>query len=302
MILLFGVSSAVAVTLLVPSLSAATLNTLFRLRGEKPPPDDIIILAIDDASLQQIGSWTWSRSVMASILDRITAAQPRAIGLDVIYAEPSDPSADKLLTEAIRRNGRVVLPAQLAAVGAEEPSDSPSASNWLLPLPEIKSTAAGIGHAHADPDVDGVLRMIQLSKADESGARLWAFGLETLRVAERTAPNEIEETNDAVRLGRYKIDIHDEAKQATLPGVTVIRPNEMFINYLGPAAYIFLLQRRISPQRKRRAFNFRKQDRADRSGRANDGRHARDAFYLSRRRRASERKRDAGRRGARQHH
>ena len=49
------------------------------------------------------------------------------------------------------------------------------------------------GHAHADPDVDGVLRTIQLSKADERAERLWAFGLETLRVAEGLPPNAVEE-------------------------------------------------------------------------------------------------------------
>ncbi|PYS94302.1 MAG: hypothetical protein DMF64_01550 [Acidobacteria bacterium] len=233
LILLGSMAAVVCVTWLAPSLSAATGNMLFRLRGAIQPPDDIVIVAIDDGSLQQIGNWPWPRSVMASVLDRITSAHPRAVGLDVIYAERSERADDQLLADAIRHAGRVVLPAQLIESETTQ-ADSRGSATWLLPLPEIKGAAVAVGHAHADPDVDGVLRTIQLSKADEQGERLWSFGLETLRVAEQLPPRGIEEKNGSLRLGRYEIGVHDEAEKATLPGVTIIRPNEMFINYLGP--------------------------------------------------------------------
>ncbi|HEY0322955.1 MAG TPA: CHASE2 domain-containing protein [Pyrinomonadaceae bacterium] len=233
LILLISLSAAIAVTWLVPSLSAASLNMLFRFRGGLLPPDDIIIIAIDDASLQRVGNWPWPRSMMASALKRITDGHPRAVGLDVIYAEISNPADDKLLAEAIGLSGRVILPAQLTEVEAMQP-DSRGSSVWLLPLPEIRERAAATGHAHADPDVDGVLRTVQLSKADAKGDRLWAFGLETLRVAEQIPPKGIEELSGSLRVGRYEIAIHDEALKSSIPGVQIIRPNEMLINYLGP--------------------------------------------------------------------
>ncbi|MDX6693576.1 MAG: hypothetical protein QOF02_1179 [Blastocatellia bacterium] len=206
---------------------------LFRFRGQLSRPDDIVIVAIDDASLQRVGKWPWPRSVMASALDRITEARPRAIGLDVIYAESSSAFDDQLLTEAIRRSGRVVLPAQLTEVETTQPEMGGS-STWLTPLPEMRNASAATGHAHADPDVDGVLRTVQLSKADAKGNRLWAFGLETLRVAEQIPTEQVEERTGSLRVGRHEIAIQDEAEQSTLPGVTVIRPNEMLINYIGP--------------------------------------------------------------------
>jgi signal transduction histidine kinase/CHASE2 domain-containing sensor protein len=233
LIMLVSLSAAIAVTWLVPSLSAASLNMLFRFRGQRPPPEDVVIVAIDDASIQRVGNWPWPRSVMASVLDRITEARPRAIGLDIIYAEASNGTDDNRLSEAIARNGRVVLPAQLMEADAGQP-DTGGASTWLLPLPEIKRAAQAVGHAHADPDVDGVLRTVQLSKANERGERLWAFGLETLRVAEGIQPEGIQELKGGLRLGRYEIAIYDEAEKSSLPGVTIIRPNELLINYLGP--------------------------------------------------------------------
>lgn len=233
LILLVSLSAAIIVTWFVPSLSAASLNMLFRFRGEQPAPGDIVIVAIDDASLQRVGNWPWPRSVMASVLDRISQAHPRAVGLDVIYAESSDPSADKLLADAINRNARVVLPAQLTE-GEIAKTDLSGSSTWLMPLQEIRRGAAATGHAHAAPDVDGVLRTVQLSKADARGERLWAFGLETLRIAEQISPAEIEEQDSSLRVGRFEIPIHDEAEKSSLPNVTIIRSNEILINYLGP--------------------------------------------------------------------
>ena len=234
LILLVSLSAAILVTWLVPSLSAASLNMLFRFRGSVPAPDDIVIVAVDDASLQRVGNWPWPRSRMASVLDRLSEAHPRVVGLDVIYAETSNPAEDKLLAEAITRNARVVLPAQLTDVETAKPDSGGFSSAWLLPLQEIRRGAAATGHAHAAPDVDGVLRTVQLSKADAKGERLWAFGLETLRVAEQISPEEIEERAATLRVGRYEIPIHDEAEKSSLPGVTIIRSNEMLINYLGP--------------------------------------------------------------------
>jgi signal transduction histidine kinase len=206
---------------------------LFRFRGRVEPPRDIVVVAVDDASLQRVGNWPWPRSVMAGALERITAGRPRAVGLDVIYAEASDPAQDRLLAEAIRRNGRVVLPAQLTELeGAQAAAED--SSGWLLPLPDLKAACAAVGHAHADPDVDGVLRTVQLSKADERGERLWAFGLETLRVAEGLPPETVEELDHGLRVGRHEIAVHNETERSDIPGVTLIRPNEMVINYLGP--------------------------------------------------------------------
>ena len=233
LIILASLSASMAVTWLAPSLSAASVNMLFRFRGKLSPPSDIVIVAIDDESLQRIGKWPWPRSVMASALDRLTTARTLAVGLDVIYAESSDPAEDQLLRDAIGRNGRVVLPAQLTEFETPR-SDMGGSSAWLTPLPELRDAASAVGHAHADPDVDGVLRTVELSKADAKGERLWAFGLEMLRVAEQIPPEKVEELTGSLRVGRHEIDIQDEAVKSTLPGVTIIRPNEMIINYLGP--------------------------------------------------------------------
>jgi DNA-binding NtrC family response regulator len=55
---------------------------------------------------------------------------------------------------------------------------------WLRPLPEFAAAARALGHAHVSPGVDGMVRSLQLSKADDRANKLWAFGLEAVRIAE----------------------------------------------------------------------------------------------------------------------
>ncbi|HKX26309.1 MAG TPA: CHASE2 domain-containing protein [Blastocatellia bacterium] len=233
LVFVFSLSLVAIVTWLAPSLSAASLNMLFRLRGEFPPPADLVVLAIDDQSLQRVGQWPWRRSVMAGALDRLTQAGARSIGLDVIYAEPSVFEEDQQLAAAIARNGRVVLPAQLYEAPAGADSAAP-ATEWLLPLPALADAARGIGHAHVSPGVDGMARSIQLSKADDEAHRLWAFSLEVIRVAESISAQDLEEGAGLFRFGTYRLSVRDEAAASSIDGVSIVRQNEMWINYAGP--------------------------------------------------------------------
>ncbi|NDP59043.1 MAG: CHASE2 domain-containing protein, partial [Oxalobacteraceae bacterium] len=57
----------------------------------RPARDDIIIVAIDDYSLAELGRWPWPRELHAQLIDQLSLAQPRAIGLDVILSEPERP-------------------------------------------------------------------------------------------------------------------------------------------------------------------------------------------------------------------
>jgi len=58
------------------------------LYSQKKPLNNIIIIAIDDKSIQGIGRWPWNRSVWARIVDNIENAS--IIAFDVGFFEPSD--------------------------------------------------------------------------------------------------------------------------------------------------------------------------------------------------------------------
>ncbi len=116
---------------------------------------DIVIVAIDDASLQAIGRWPWKRSVHARALQQIQSAAPKSVLLDLLLSEPdADPQQDALLADAMRQFNKVILPVSHALDGAGQ-------GHELRPVP-IYQDAAHLAHADAAIDVDGTLRRAYL--------------------------------------------------------------------------------------------------------------------------------------------
>ncbi|MFI5397002.1 MAG: CHASE2 domain-containing protein [Candidatus Binatia bacterium] len=56
-------------------------------RGAQQGSSDIVIVAVDDASLEQFGRWPWSRARVAELIDRLTEADVAVIGFDIIQSE-----------------------------------------------------------------------------------------------------------------------------------------------------------------------------------------------------------------------
>lgn len=133
----------------------------------RPPPADLVIVAIDENSLSKLGRWPWSRRLHAALIDRLKADGARVIGLDLVFAEPdaSDQPADALLAEAVGRAGNVVLPVLL------ESSRVNGQLLETLPLPQLLEQAKALGRVHAELDQDGIARSIFLWEG--VGAPVW---------------------------------------------------------------------------------------------------------------------------------
>ena len=58
-----------------------------QLRTNLDPTADIAIVDIDDESIERLGRWPWSRTVVSDLLRRIDSAGPRVVGLNVLYSE-----------------------------------------------------------------------------------------------------------------------------------------------------------------------------------------------------------------------
>src|SRR6186997_674494 len=59
-----------------------------KLRQDLNPPPEIVLVAIDDDSIAQLGRWPWPRSRMAAAIDKLAAAGPKVIGLNILFSEP----------------------------------------------------------------------------------------------------------------------------------------------------------------------------------------------------------------------
>jgi adenylate cyclase len=73
----------------------------------------IVIVAIDDESLKQLGRFPWDRAVYAPLLANMNQEGniPSSIAFDVIFSEASDnPDSDKAFAEALAQYPNVILP------------------------------------------------------------------------------------------------------------------------------------------------------------------------------------------------
>ena len=73
---------------LLESVEFKAYDLRAKLRQDLNPPSEIVLVAIDDDSIAQIGRWPWPRSRMAAAVDKLKAAGPKVIGINILYSEP----------------------------------------------------------------------------------------------------------------------------------------------------------------------------------------------------------------------
>jgi CHASE2 domain-containing sensor protein/nitrogen-specific signal transduction histidine kinase len=121
----------------------------------RPAPPDIVIVAIDDDSIDAIGRWPWRRAVHASVVERLAQAQPKAVALDFVLSEADpDVTQDQVLARAMSRSVARGVPV-VVPVAWEAAQAQPLVPT--KPAPEL-GTAMRQGAAEAPVDADGVLR------------------------------------------------------------------------------------------------------------------------------------------------
>jgi CHASE2 domain-containing sensor protein len=160
-ILLAGV---VAVTLLVAvliyalgvlqPLQNAAIDESFTLRGGHTAPAGIVIIAVDNSTLQAIGDQLpIPRSYYARLLDTVHKARPRLIGLDLQFIGVSpEPGQDSALLSAFARDGPVLVSVSDAGAGV------PAIAGVRGPPGVIAASGA------VDTDSDGVLRKLMYAQ------------------------------------------------------------------------------------------------------------------------------------------
>jgi len=178
-----------------------------------------VIVAIDEGSLNRFGQWPWPRTLVALLLDKIAAAGPAAIGVDILFPEPdrlspewlapsvadTDPRLAERLAKLPRHDALLAAsiraaPVVLGIAGLEQgvPSETapmtPSLQQnpdrlgtlrryaaTLRSLPEIDAAARGHGLLSADTEA-GVVRRVPMV-ALIGATPVLPLSLETLRVA-----------------------------------------------------------------------------------------------------------------------
>lgn len=203
----------------IASMRLAWLDGYQRMSPRERRSAPAIIVAVDEASLNSLGQWPWPRDLVAKLFDRIAAARPAAIGVDILFPEPdrlspewlapsvagADPKLAERLAKLPRHDATLAAsiraaPVALGIAGLEMGTFSESApmtpslqkstqsprtarryAAALRSLPEIDAAAKGHGLLSADTEA-GIVRRVPMV-ALVGATPVLPLSLETLRVA-----------------------------------------------------------------------------------------------------------------------
>jgi CHASE2 domain-containing sensor protein len=119
---------AVAITLgayaahVLRTLELRTVDARFSMRGATGTPKEVVLVAIDDNTFSDLRHasgpnkgkqvhWPFPRRYFAAVMNRIEAAGPRALAVDVQFTEPTTVVDDNALIQAAQRAGHPVFSA-----------------------------------------------------------------------------------------------------------------------------------------------------------------------------------------------
>ncbi len=63
-------------------------DAMFLWRGREATTGQVVIIDIDEKSLEAVGQWPWPRDVITRLVRRISEQGPKVIGFDMVFAEP----------------------------------------------------------------------------------------------------------------------------------------------------------------------------------------------------------------------
>jgi signal transduction histidine kinase len=168
-------------------------DSMFRLYQPPAWQPESILLAIDEMSLNAYGGLRGLRKPLAEALERISAASPKAVAVDVILTDASDRETDARLAAAMGATRHLVLACQLL----------PDYSAWEDPLPLFAQHAEALGHVHVEQSdqLDSVGRSLPLEEFT-GRVRRWALSLEAYRLSRGRGAQILESPTDLDVSGR----------------------------------------------------------------------------------------------------
>lgn len=168
----------------------ASFDWRFAIRGPRPPPTGVVVLAIDDATLAKLGRFPLPRWILGTIVEKLDGAEVRAIGIDLLLLEPEQATeggalspGDLMLRTALADSRRDALGMAIVFGPGAPPEDKMAAvralglpvveraenraapsvpvRDILLPIAALREVSE-IGHVNVESGADGVLRRLAI--------------------------------------------------------------------------------------------------------------------------------------------
>lgn len=141
-------------------LDVQTLRSFFAVRGERPAPQELVIVGIDGESFTELGlppRTALPRKYFADLIERVVAAAPKMLIIDASFpAEDLDPDANRRIAGAMKS-----IP---VAIGAGKMNTGLEANPFVtIPSDPIFREAAKLEMSMLFNSVDGVTSLLTLN-------------------------------------------------------------------------------------------------------------------------------------------
>ena len=148
-----------------------------RLQGDRPVDPSLVIVAIDDESLQKIGQWPWPRLEFAKVISSLNQVAPTRLGIDVMFAEDSRlGQADDLALETALTQAKYPIVLPVEALDLKLSNGSPEASSLTKTKAQFGNKPVVLGHINLITDPDNVVRLYPHVIFESSGNSIPSFG------------------------------------------------------------------------------------------------------------------------------
>jgi adenylate cyclase len=101
-----------------------TLDLKLKSRGPLSPGHEVVIAAVDEKSLDELGKWPWPRTTLAQLVDTLTEYGAGIVGFDVVFAKPDDSGLHTILSLENRIKEAHVKDRRLEKIIASEKEDA----------------------------------------------------------------------------------------------------------------------------------------------------------------------------------
>lgn len=152
---------------LLQTFEWAALDQFFCLRGREPVEKRVVIVAINEPDIQNLGQWPMSDSDLAKLLENILAQKPRAIGLD-LYRDLRVPPGHEDLVKVFESTPNLI--------GVQKVIEDVN-SSAVAPPPALKAK----GQTGANDfvlDGDGKIRRSFISLKTKDGKTIYGFAMQ----------------------------------------------------------------------------------------------------------------------------
>jgi serine phosphatase RsbU (regulator of sigma subunit)/CHASE2 domain-containing sensor protein len=227
-------------TAILERLENLTLDLRFRSRAPQDPPADsrLVLVAVDQDSLDRFGRWPWPRARHGDFCTLLSVNDPAVVTFDLLFTDKGEPEDEAHFAEGAKSLPRIITgavtdryadPIAPAAAGRTKPITSivgdiqsiTGNNGALIPVPGLAAVSS-FGFVDANPSpTDGIRRRLPLLL--RVGNQVYpSLALQTLLHYWDVSPGEVQ-----VRLGKW-LELPSPEGRKRIP---ITEAGEMWLNY-----------------------------------------------------------------------